>query len=82
MAMINKAFAKILQELRLNKGLSQETFAFEVGIHRTYVSQLERGLKSPSLNTIQKIAQALDISLCEFMYLVEAEMNKETSSSV
>lgn len=80
--MIDKAFANVLRELRLKKGLSQEAFAFEVGIHRTYVSQLERGLKSPSLKTIQKIGQVLDISLSELMVLIEKEMNKELSSSV
>ncbi|MCP4361086.1 MAG: helix-turn-helix transcriptional regulator [Chloroflexi bacterium] len=81
-AMTDKAFANVLRELRLKKGFSQETFAFEVGIHRTYVSQLERGLKSPSLKTIQKIGRVLDVTLSELMSLVEIEMNKESSSSV
>lgn len=80
--MIDQAFAKVLKELRLKNNLSQETFAFEVGIHRTYVSQLERGLKSPSLKTIQKVSQVLGISLSELMVLVEAEINKEHLSRV
>ena len=80
--MIDKKFADVLRKLRLEKGLSQEAFAFEVGIHRTYVSQLERGLKSPSLKTIQKIATVLNITISEFMALVENEMNGELSSSV
>jgi transcriptional regulator with XRE-family HTH domain len=75
--MIDQAFAKVLRELRLKKNLSQETFAFEVGIHRTYVSQLERGLKSPSLKIIQKISQVLGLSLSELMFLVETETDKE-----
>lgn len=80
--MIDKDFAKVLRELRLKKGLSQEAFAFEVGIHRTYVSQLERGLKSPSLRTIQKIALVLGVSITDLMILVEKEIDKETSLSV
>ena len=80
--MIDQDFANILRRLRLEKGLSQEAFAFEVGIHRTYVSQLERGLKSPSLKTIQKIAIVLNITLSELMALVENEMNAELSSGV
>ncbi len=80
--MIDQNFATVLRRLRLEKGLSQEAFAFEVGIHRTYVSQLERGLKSPSLKTIQKITTVLDITLSELMALVENEMNEELSSSV
>lgn len=80
--MIDQDFANILRRLRLEKDLSQEAFAFEVGIHRTYVSQLERGLKSPSLKTIQKIAAVLNITLSELMALVETEMNGELSSNV
>ena len=80
--MIDRAFAKVLKDLRLERNLSQETFAFEVGIHRTYVSQLERGLKSPSLKTVQKISQVLGLSLSELMHLVEVEINKEHPSRV
>jgi transcriptional regulator with XRE-family HTH domain len=39
--------------------MSQERFAQEVGVHRTYISQLERGLKSPTLDTVAAIAAAL-----------------------
>ncbi|MCL4871517.1 MAG: helix-turn-helix transcriptional regulator [Anaerolineae bacterium] len=80
--MIDKAFAKVLRNLRHEKNFSQEAFAFEVGIHRTYVSQLERGLKSPSLKTIQKISQVLGVNLSELMALVEIEASKENLSSV
>ena len=47
--MIDKKFGKVLKALRTERGLSQEEFAMNVGLHRTYISQLERGLKSPSL---------------------------------
>ncbi len=71
--MIDKSFATVLRRLRTQKGLSQEEFGFEADLHRTYVSQLERGLKSPSLKTLSKIVQVLDISLTELMALVEQE---------
>ncbi len=80
--MIDQDFANVLRRLRLEKGFSQEALAFEAGIHRTYVSQLERGLKSPSLKTIQKIAIVLNITLSKLMALVENEMNAELSSGV
>ena len=73
--MIDKSFATILKRLRVEKGLSQEKFGFEADLHRTYVSQLERGLKSPSLKTLHKIATVLEISLTELMALVEQESN-------
>jgi transcriptional regulator with XRE-family HTH domain len=40
-------------------GLSQEELAFRSEVHRTYISELERGLKNPSLTTLDKLASAL-----------------------
>lgn len=73
--MLDDPFANVLKRLRTKKGLSQEEFGLEANLHRTYVSQLERGLKSPSLKTLCKIANVLGISLSEFMTLVEQEIN-------
>ncbi len=53
------AFGHILADLRKEAGLSQERLGQESGLHRTYISQLERGLKSPSLNAIEALADAL-----------------------
>ncbi|WP_420631747.1 helix-turn-helix domain-containing protein [Candidatus Leptofilum sp.] len=75
--MIDEAFAKVLRELRVSKGFSQESLAQEVGIHRTYVSQLERGLKSPSLKTLYKIAYVLEVPLSEIMTLIEKQQEKK-----
>jgi len=74
--MLNKAFAYVLRDLRNKKCLSQEKFAFEAGLHRTYVSQLERGLKTPSLNTLQRIAKVLGISLSSMFGLIEQRGRK------
>lgn len=52
-----------IARLRDDKNLSQEALANLCGVHRTYISQLERGLKNPTLNVLQKIAKALDIPL-------------------
>ena len=69
--MLNMAFAQVLRRLRQEKKFSQEKFAFEAGLHRTYVSQLERGLKSPSLETMGQIAKVLGIKLSALMKMVE-----------
>ncbi len=71
--MINTAFSRVLKQLRQHKGLSQEAFGFEADLHRTYVSQLERGLKSPSLETLEQICKALDIPMSRMLRLVEKE---------
>lgn len=49
----------VLCRLRREKGLSQEAFADLAGVHRTYISQLERNLKSPTIEVLTKIASAL-----------------------
>lgn len=73
--MIDLAFAKVLKRFRTERGVAQDTLAGYAGLHRTYVSQLERGLKSPSLRTIQKLAHSLGVSLVEFMVAVEDELD-------
>ena len=63
---VNKAFGKRLTDIRQNMGLSQEEFAYQCGIHRTYLGNLERGEKSPTLNTIAKIAENLNMKIKDF----------------
>lgn len=47
------------------KSLSQEKLAWQANITPSYLGQLERGLKSPTINTLEKISSALNISLVE-----------------
>lgn len=58
---ILKVFGKNLRNYRTSCNLSQEKFAELCGLHRTYISDIERGQRSISLNNIQKIADALGI---------------------
>jgi transcriptional regulator with XRE-family HTH domain len=52
-------FGREIARLRKRLGLSQEELGFRADVHRTYISQLERGLKSPTLTVILKLTQAL-----------------------
>ena len=58
---IQKKFGDKLRELRKQKGLSQEDLALKSGLHRTYISDIERGSRNLSLKNIEKIAKALGI---------------------
>ena len=60
-----------IQRRRTEKGWSQEYLAEVTGLHRTYISQLERGLKSPSVRVLSYITNALDITMGEFLRAVE-----------
>jgi len=60
-----KRFGKRVHLLRKEKGWTQELFADELGIDRSYVSSLERGLRNPTLKTVARIAEVLEISIAE-----------------
>ena len=57
---LNSAIGQVLARFRKEIAISQEELADRANLHRTYVSQLERGLKSPSLNAICLLAKALN----------------------
>ena len=56
-------FGERLRLMRQEKNLSQEELAYRAGLHRTYVSSVERGERNVSLVNIHKLAAALDIDV-------------------
>jgi transcriptional regulator with XRE-family HTH domain len=62
-----KKFAGTIRKIRLKKELSQGDFAKILGVHRSYISSMERGLRNPSLLTIQKFAQAFGIKMKDLL---------------
>ena len=52
-----------LRRLRQAKAWSQEEFAFEAKIHRTYISDLERGARNPTITMVEKLARCLGVPL-------------------
>ncbi len=58
---ILRVFGTNLRKYREEKNISQEKFAEMAGLHRTYISDVERFQRSISLNNVQKIADALEI---------------------
>jgi transcriptional regulator with XRE-family HTH domain len=59
---IRLRLASNLRSLRSGLGLSQEAFAFEVGLHRTYISDLERGARNPTIMVVDRLAAALGVT--------------------
>lgn len=58
---ILKVFGTNLKKYRMERGFSQEKFAEKSGLHRTYISDIERFQRSIALENVQKIADALGI---------------------
>lgn len=65
------AFGKVIREMRLDAGLTQEQLGLEAGLRRTFVSLLELGQQLPSLTTLFKIAHALGVQPSEIVRRTE-----------
>ncbi len=68
---VNRAFGEALRVYRTRQGLTQEALAAACELHATYISQLERGLKSPSLTTLLLLARALNVRASELVQAAE-----------
>ncbi len=75
MKTLHKALATVLVRHRIAAKLSQEELADRASIHRTYVSQIERGLKSPTLSVFFEISRALNVVPSQLIAEVEKEIN-------
>ena len=67
---------QVIQSYRLRKGMSQEVLIGLAGLDRTHYSKIERGLRSPTLDTLFKIAQALDIPPSDIVRQIEQQISE------
>jgi transcriptional regulator with XRE-family HTH domain len=63
---VNELIGKRITQLRKKKNLSQQKFAYEADVERSYLTHVEKGRKNISVNTLYKISNALGVSLNEF----------------
>jgi transcriptional regulator with XRE-family HTH domain len=68
---VTQAFGAVIARIRLDAGFSQEELADVCGVHRTYISQIERGLKSPTLKVIFRLGSSLKTPPSEILCEVE-----------
>jgi len=60
-------------ELRAKKGMTQEKLAGKMGINPKYLSSIERGKENPTLDTLIKLAESLEVDLSDIFTLVQIE---------
>ncbi|MBP2292990.1 helix-turn-helix domain-containing protein [Azospirillum rugosum] len=58
-----------MQRIRRSRGWSQEELAFESGLHRTYISGIERGARNPTVTVLKELADALGVSAASLLEL-------------
>ena len=67
MSDISSKFAKKVKEIRLRKKMSQGDLAKILGVHPTYISGIERGVRNMALKNIEKLANALGVSVNDLL---------------
>lgn len=70
----NVLLGEELRQARLKAGISQEELSFEAKIDRTYVSQLENGHKSPTVDVLFRICPVLGMAASELLAQVELRL--------
>lgn len=73
------AFGKVIRELRVKAGLTQEQLGFEADLRRTFISILELGRQQPTLTTIMKLATALNTTATDIVARVEELRDEKTT---
>lgn len=80
---LKKQFGNTLRFLRKNRNCSQEKIAEQTGLHRTYISDIERGDRNVSLLNIIKICDALEIKPSAFfLYMEKGELKNASEPEV
>lgn len=67
---------RIIKEFRLKSGLSQDQVVDKIDMSKAYLSEIERGIKMPSLVTIFRIASAIDVKAWQIVKAIEEEVKK------
>ena len=65
-----------LKKLREEQGFSQESFADHCGLHRTYISGIERGVRNPTVVILDKLARALKVQAGQLLDDAKAASKK------
>src|SRR5579864_7152217 len=73
---VQQALGTRIRQLREKKGWSQEDFAARSGLHRTFVGNIERGLKNTTILTLLMISRALGISVAELLRGMERRVEE------
>ncbi|MFK2827132.1 helix-turn-helix transcriptional regulator [Bacillus sp. B190/17] len=69
---IRLLFGQVVRKIRMANNISQEELGYLCGLHRTYISDIERGIRNVSLENIEKIANALNVApkdLLDFTFI-------------
>jgi transcriptional regulator with XRE-family HTH domain len=73
---VSKEFGQVIVENRKKIGISQENLAYDAGLARSFLSELERGIKQPSITTLFLLANSLKTSPSKMIKELEIKLNQ------
>ena len=79
---LSEAVGNTIRNLRKQKGISQEKLADSIDSHQVYISEIERGLKIPSLLVLYKIARFFGLSLTELVGIIEQNLLDDENTNL
>ena len=71
MLVFARAIGKVIRNLRTERKMSQEELAEKIDSHQVYISEIERGLKIPSVPVLYSMAKAFGITLTDLISIIE-----------
>jgi transcriptional regulator with XRE-family HTH domain len=72
--------ARAVRDLRLERNLSQRQLAGRMQVPRTYISKIENGKATPTLSSLERLANALEVDICKLVYDARSRRNEETAN--
>jgi transcriptional regulator with XRE-family HTH domain len=77
-----QAISKVVQRRREQLSFTQEELAQRAGLHRTYISDIERGARNLSVKSLIRLALALEMSVSGMLELAESQLNPASNTAL
>lgn len=73
MAALRQLVGRQIRRVRVDNAMTQQAFAHKIGVNASYIGPLEKGMKAPSISTLEKISQEFHVPIFSFFIDDEAE---------
>ncbi|MDO5786050.1 MAG: helix-turn-helix transcriptional regulator [Eubacteriales bacterium] len=82
MSQISAAIGKQIRKIRNAQGITLEELSFKSGLNAAHLGQIERGLRNPTVETLERIADALEVSFLDLVSTLEQALPEQDKTDV
>lgn len=82
MSQISAAIGKQIRKIRNAQGITLEELSFKSGLNAAHLGQIERGIRNPTVETLERIADALEVSFLDLVSALEQTPPEQDKSNV